>query len=157
MNRKFKLKPGKVIMLHGCTPITDKATDEQLINLLKLSPAHIAHFESYPDDWETLCGKKQHPGSQYEEDSSNDEEEDVDSQDDTSDEDSNDEDNAQEEEEDDNSNDGDDSDNEERKNELLEMSNNDLKEILIEMKQELPKKANKANLVDAIIEAEANS
>jgi len=146
MSREFTLKPGKVIMLHGCTPITDKATDEQLINLLKLSPAHISQFESYPNNWKEICGMNETQASNYLEDketsSSNDES-------------SNNEDSAQEEEEDNNSNDGGSPENEERKNKLLEMKNNDLKKILIEMSQELPKKANKSNLVDAILEAEA--
>lgn len=57
-NRKFELKEGIVIPLHGCRPVSSKSPEEALIALLKASPAHIKFFTKYPDNWEEVISGK---------------------------------------------------------------------------------------------------
>lgn len=56
---KFKLKPGKVLMLHGFTDVitTESLTDEVAIELLTKYPAMRGEFEECPDNWKALCEK----------------------------------------------------------------------------------------------------
>lgn len=143
MNQKFKVQTGKVIMLHGCTPVTDKATDEQIMNLLKLSPAHIKSLETYPENWREICGldPERSTSSQDDENSvvltEGDAEADLNGK----------------------SRPDNPTDKaiEARKNDLLEMKNQELKGKIISMGGEIPKPSSKVNLVDAIIELERNS
>lgn len=53
---RFKLKKGKVIMVHGLTTALTSAnmTDEKAIELLKKHKGHIKNFESFPPDWEQI-------------------------------------------------------------------------------------------------------
>lgn len=57
-NRKFKLKPTVVIMLHGCEPVTANSPEEKLMEVLRMSPGHIVSFESVPDNWKELISAK---------------------------------------------------------------------------------------------------
>ncbi len=56
MESKFKLKKGKLIMLHGLGIEISEAnlTDAKAISLLKKYPGHISTFESFPENWEEL-------------------------------------------------------------------------------------------------------
>jgi hypothetical protein len=56
MESKFKLKKGKLIMLHGLDIEISESnlTDAKAISLLKKYPGHITTFESFPDNWEEL-------------------------------------------------------------------------------------------------------
>ena len=51
--QQFKLKPGKLICLHGLEPIGEKnMTDDLAKKILKISKSHIKSFASFPQDWE---------------------------------------------------------------------------------------------------------
>lgn len=56
MESKFKLKKGKLIMLHGIEMQISEAnlTDEKALMLLKKFPSHINSFEVYPENWQEL-------------------------------------------------------------------------------------------------------
>jgi hypothetical protein len=142
MSRKFVLKPGKVVMLHGCTPITDKASDEQLIKLLKLSPAHLVNFVSYPENWEEICGvkpKTKPKAAAVEKERLAQEARAAEAE-------------AKAEAKAEPKAEA----NSDRKNELLELKNDDLKNIILdEQKQELPDNKNKENLIDCILAFES--
>src|SRR3990172_12181188 len=52
---QFKLKPNKLIQMHGFDPIGEKnLTDEIAMKILKVSKAHIRSFASFPENWESL-------------------------------------------------------------------------------------------------------
>lgn len=55
-NKKFILKPGKVVMNHNFPePLDNNASDEDFIKLLSINPKAISLFEKYPDEWEKLA------------------------------------------------------------------------------------------------------
>lgn len=137
--KKFHLPKGTVIMLHGCQTITEHSTDREMMELLKLSPAQISKFTTYPSDWKELLGK----GKEQEEESKEVEEVVEETQEEPSSD-------KQEDEEEVSQ-----VDNSEREAELLDFTNGALKEFMIDNDIEIPKKANKANLVEAILKAEA--
>ena len=60
MESKFKLKKGKLIMLHGIDMQITEAnlTDEKALMLLKKYPAHISSFEVFPENWQELTTDK---------------------------------------------------------------------------------------------------
>lgn len=125
-NKQFFLKD-VVIMLHGCQPISNKSTDEQMISLLKLSPAHISKFENYPKNWKEICEIEE---KETEEETPEVEEPVIEE--------------IEEETPEDNS----------RELELYSMKNGELKVILLKLVEELPKPAKKNDLIKAILEAE---
>jgi hypothetical protein len=127
--QKFNLPKGTVITLHGCQVITENSTDEQMMNLLKLSPAHIVKFTKYPDNWKELVGGKAKPKAAAPSD-----------------------DTPQAPAPKDVDDDGGLSDREE---ELLGMKNQELQDLLIRNNVDLPEKINKRNLVNAVLKAEA--
>lgn len=53
---QFKLKPNKIIQLHGQPDAYTNAnmTDEKAIEILRLVPSHIKTFEEYPENWQEL-------------------------------------------------------------------------------------------------------
>lgn len=52
--KRFKVKPNSVIMVHGCKPVTEHSSDEDCIKLLKMHKVHISSFASYPENWEEI-------------------------------------------------------------------------------------------------------
>jgi len=52
---QFKLKPNKIIQLHGFNPIGEKnMTDDIALKILKSSKSHIKNFSLFPANWEEL-------------------------------------------------------------------------------------------------------
>lgn len=147
-NQNFKMQD-VVIMLHGCTPVGKNSTDEQIIAMLKVSPAHIKFVKEKPSNWREICGlKEDSKGTKAKPKAKEAAKVDASkknislSGDNTEDE------KAEESNEDE-------VDNSEREEELISMTNGALKTLLIERELELPKPANKENLVKAVIEAES--
>lgn len=139
-SKKFHLPKGTVIQLHGCDIITEHSSDAQMMRLLKIDKGQISKFTTYPENWRELINDSEDVEENLDEAQA----EDVDSQDEES---------SQEEtqtEEDEESS-------EEyklRKEELLEKTNGELKSFMSANKIEIPNKAKKADLVEAILQTE---
>lgn len=56
MEKKFFLKPGKLIQSADMANIGESSSDELMIKALKRSPGLIKHFKTYPDNWKEICG-----------------------------------------------------------------------------------------------------
>jgi len=148
--RKFILKD-RTIMLHGCDPVTRNSSEEALIKILRKSKAHIVSFETYPENWEDIVdgkigldgAKATKPKAELKEADPEVEVKEVDE--------------LVEEIEaegiDDFEKNADEPTNAFEKSELEEMTNRQLKELIVEMSIDMPKKTNKATLIKTILNA----
>ena len=58
-NKQFKIKDGKLLMVHGFPPMSNNTPDEDFIKMLKMNPALITSLASYPSNWKDIVnGKK---------------------------------------------------------------------------------------------------
>ena len=58
-NKQFKIKDGKLLMVHGFPPMSNNTPDEEFIKMLKMNPALITSLASYPSNWKDIVfGKK---------------------------------------------------------------------------------------------------
>lgn len=141
MENQFQLEKDRVIMLHGCNPVSSKSSDKELIALLKKYPGQISRFVKYPDNWREVVGLDEATKGKEKTKEVKPEKE-LDNVDESVDE-------TQGTE------DAENGSLSQREAELLTMSNQELKDILLDvLKVDLPEKINKVNLVNAVLEAE---
>ena len=58
-DKQFKIKDGKLLMVHGFPPMSNNTPDEEFIKMLKMNPALITSLAYYPSNWRDIVnGKK---------------------------------------------------------------------------------------------------